>query len=1000
MGIKSPLIVGSGLSALGLVALDVVATGGAATAAGVAGCAVTKGLEVVTALGSSLAIDALKERFSGEADYREIQSNTDLYRVLHQAVAHIIQEAADEIDPVDSPSAKALRFIATSGNPLIPIETLSIVEIFATTTGSLRTSGAGTDGKAETLSTGEWERVFSAFVKRAKKLRGWREGRHHLRPEVHAPVLYKLHTHFPRAVRNVTAQDAATEGRAFAKLNLLMLGEVLALVRERRDETSGETAQAAKEAERILVAAVETSFDALSAELRAELAPLHDRFGRLESMHGETHRKLDDVSDGVNQLLARDDLDRERPVRSLAPNKRTDHFMGREDAIAETLSKLDAHPVVFVCGPGGIGKSTLVRHLYDDALRGRWAPDRVDYIDLNTQKSASGVIGTVTAALSMKGVTDATSLMRGLAGRGARLYLLDDLQQALADDPNGIRDLLDTLTAYRGDMRVLVTMRSKPHVQGACVLHPGKLQPPHDAALFRALTAERLSNDPEPLAALLKELDGYPLAIELAAGRLPIDGSVADLLAAWHEQRTRLLQRPGSNKHDRLSSLDVSLGLSYDALSEYSSEARALFVTFADLPAGASPALLKALLGFDGEDAAESLFRLGLLHREGGRYTALAPIRHYADSRRNESPEAGAMRKRLDQYLLEFVENNFTPENWISSTHFGSTAEAVGVELPNLYAALRRASSNDQDVYMAKMMYGLRRYIGRKFGSDEVLDLIGDASKAASRAELYEEELGCVITMAGIYCRRGDLTMSREVYLRARSLSREKGDRMGEAKSEKGISETYMDEGNYIKANSHSRTASHIFKCENSYLGYANSLKDLAVIDIAAGHAWRALDLVSHACDMYSSANMKEGLANGLRVKGDALHAVSRVRDAIECYVESLELLDHRGPGYATAAAMTYLSLGRANLSIGQTDAASEHLSRSIALFISTSDAFGHGLALLTLGEVELARDDKNSACGSLKEGVRILDTLGLANRPDALRARELSKRYCGAPVE
>jgi hypothetical protein len=84
--------------------------------------------------------------------------------------------------------------------------------------------------------------------------------------------------------------------------------------------------------------------------------------------------------------------------------------------------------------------------------------------------------------------------------------------------------------------------------------------------------------DEERLANLLRDLDGYPLAITIAASLLYGGSSLQTVLRRWQNRRTAALKVPGIEDADldRLSSVDFSLALSFDTLPE-GSDARILF---------------------------------------------------------------------------------------------------------------------------------------------------------------------------------------------------------------------------------------------------------------------------------------------------------------------------------------------------------------------------------------------------------------------------------------
>ncbi|MEM6326954.1 MAG: tetratricopeptide repeat protein [Bacteroidota bacterium] len=856
---SSPVIVAGTLSALGSVALDCT-TGGAVTGAGVGLAAAKKGLDLVTSFGQGAASDALKARFSSSDDYREVQANRDLDAVLHRAVADTVLQVADRWQTGDERSAEALRYIARDAGGVLkpmesdpngaldPVESLRLVEVFATTSAELRASGEGAEGGGRTLSRDNWKATVDRFVRRAKGTVGWRKGKHVLAPEAIADLVKTLHTGFPKAVRNVMAQDAETGGRAFAKLTLLMLGETLAQVRHLRQQASGETVQ---KTESEIIAETRAFRRTLSRTLREDLGEVSKRFDDFAKTVEEEHKKTRGLISAEAEktreeirALAKQQLDAAQPAPSLAPIKRTDHFMGREDAIAETLAALDAHPVVFVCGPGGIGKSTLVRHLYDEALQRPWAADGADYIDLRTQETASGAVGEVAAQLSLTEVRDATGLLGAMATRGRRLYILDDFQQAYRGDTERAIHFLRDLTTHDRGMRVLVTMRSRPDIPTPRYVEPGRLKTPYDADLFRALTPDHAwtDADTEPLAELLSELNGHPLSLVLVAGRLRREGTVSALLAAWREDPLRLaavsgIRRAGAGGLSAEESLEVSLGFSYAALDSFPASVRALFVLFADLPAGASPEMLRAL---GVEDEAEALVRLGLLHEEGNRTAALVPVRLFAASKHADVPEAEALRQKLDGYLQTFAEATRARER------YGPWVHAVVAEMPNVFAAVDRAHARDDARYVAEVTAGVAEVMGwETFARPETPGRLRAARDAFRDIGSRLGEANAEKSLGDVHYMRAEYDEARRSYTAARDAFRDIGDRLGEANAERGLGRVHSSEKLFDEAHAALQRALALHTEIGNTYGIGSTWEDIGRLERARGDlpaacaAWR-----------------------------------------------------------------------------------------------------------------------------------------------------------------
>ncbi|HOB93612.1 MAG TPA: winged helix-turn-helix domain-containing protein [Aquabacterium sp.] len=247
-------------------------------------------------------------------------------------------------------------------------------------------------------------------------------------------------------------------------------------------------------------------------------------------------------------------------------------LFGRDDALQQLAAQAAAHRLVTVVGAGGVGKSRLVLAWW--ALPGAAAGWRA-WADLAPQ-SDSGPPAMAGAAAVLPVVADAFGLERA----GAGPWTVAGLAAALPRDEPALL-VLDGAEAHAGvlagllpallqaapALRVVVTSQLPLHLPQEQLLRLGPLRCPAPAdpsghvpeaaaahgavALFVAraqavqpgfvLDAHTLA----PVTALCHRLDGLPLAIELAAARLPTLG-LAALLRGLDERLHLLTQQPGA----------------------------------------------------------------------------------------------------------------------------------------------------------------------------------------------------------------------------------------------------------------------------------------------------------------------------------------------------------------------------------------------------------------------------------------------------------------------
>jgi predicted ATPase len=213
-------------------------------------------------------------------------------------------------------------------------------------------------------------------------------------------------------------------------------------------------------------------------------------------------------------------------------------FVGRRGELAEVKRLLAGSRLVTLTGIGGVGKTRLALRAAA-GLRRAFA-DGVWLVQLDQLRDQALVVQAVAAALGLQdraGYAPAATLADFLAGR--QLLLVLDNCEHLVDEVAKLADLL--LRAAPG-LRVLATSRESLNMTGETVVAVPSLRAPEagrrltmaDVARFPAvgLFAERAAQvvagfalteaNVAAVAGICGRLEGLPLAIELAAARLPV----------------------------------------------------------------------------------------------------------------------------------------------------------------------------------------------------------------------------------------------------------------------------------------------------------------------------------------------------------------------------------------------------------------------------------------------------------------------------------------------
>lgn len=378
-------------------------------------------------------------------------------------------------------------------------------------------------------------------------------------------------------------------------------------------------------------------------------------------------------------------------------------LLGREQELGALAGLLDAHGLVTVAGAGGIGKTRLAQGAAAARLaRQGGAVWWVELAGLNDPDLVPAAVGRALG-LSLEGVTDPRqAVLQALQGRAA-LLVLDNAEHLL----EGVAAFVTQLREQVEGVRLLVTSQEVLRALDEQVFRPGPLKLPRgdelaDArgsgavALFvaRARLAdprfELHEDNRAEVVDICRRLDGIPLAIELAAARVPLLG-VAGLRARLDE-RFHVLTAGARAVMKRHQTLRAALDWSHGLLTPVEQ------IVFRRLGVFAGGFTLDAAQGLvedediDGWDVLEHLGALvdkSLVVADGNplpRYHLLESTRLYALERLADAAETEAL---LRGHARSFAQFALDQDGEIAAHGRGATALArLDVERDNLLHAL------------------------------------------------------------------------------------------------------------------------------------------------------------------------------------------------------------------------------------------------------------------------------------------------------------------------
>ena len=657
--------------------------------------------------------------------------------------------------------------------------------------------------------------------------------------------------------------------------------------------------------------------------------------------------------------------------------------------------------MVTLTGTGGLGKTRLSLQVASDAL-GRH-PDGVWFVQLAPLEGPGAVASAIRATLGLsdRGTDDTAAQLRSYIADRHLLLVLDNFEH-LVDEATVVADLL----AACPNLHVLTTSRVPLRIRGERVVllpplslpNQGADQTTVDASDAGRLFVERAQDvDPDfalteasapTVSSVVRSLEGIPLAIEIAAGRLA-EMPLAELSDRLHQRLDTVTDGP-RDLPARQQTLRSTIQWSWDLLSP---DDRLVLRRVSVFPGGVRPEAAAAAADRPQTEVESSLERLtlwSLLTRieseTGSRCVALESVREFALERLSQEDDPAAVEGSAAAWMVDAA---VTYQPILGGPRQAHAVHWLTEELDNLRYAFRSLIDR-----RAPEAVRLGDAIGRwwilRGQLREGIDWLEQATAAVDPdVPFYREALTSLAALAGTF---GDHAKARAVAERAVTLSRKAGDATNEISALNIVAAIATLKEEHETAEALYRRNRELLLQGPNRFSLAVVTNNLGLVLKAVGRFDESLALHQEALSIFEELGDSAAQSTSFKYLGSTFRSLERLDEAEEAYIKAIKLSEEAGHRSGIAEVLTNLALVRETK--GHLDEARSLLDRAEALAIEVASPRSRANAADRRATLELRANNPHEAIRQWERAAQILDEVG-SEDADQMRhnAREIVRQ-------
>jgi len=720
------------------------------------------------------------------------------------------------------------------------------------------------------------------------------------------------------------------------------------------------------------------------------------------------YQKATDLLEDARKVTLSPEKNGALRTRNNVPQQLTT-FIGRQRELAEVTELLSKTRLLTLTGMGGIGKTRLAIQIAVDRLNDY--PDGVWFVDLAALSEPNLVPQAIASVLPIQEEShrDPLQSVCDYFGDRCTLLVIDNCEHLIAACAKTSELLLQKCAR----LRLIATSREPLMVSGESVWRVPSLSLPDGQSLeadFLQYEAVRLFVDratavqPKFVLSLsnagdvvniCRQLDGIPLAIELAAARtraLSIEEIRARLI-----ERFRLLNAGIRTALPRQQTLRATLDWSHNLLSEKERilfRRISVFVGGFTLQAAEDICAADDLLRHEVMDVLTQLVDKSLVvfvQNNSTRYRLLETVREYGREKLDESGETDSQQKQHAEFYVRFAECG---ETELQGEHQVHWFQLFANDHNNIRAAFQ-SLKNDAggSGAMLRMVTGMRQFWlvrgnyteGREWAKEALErchqpwaiqhlgtmetagDLANDQGDHEAARLMYEEILNIagplqdlkwigsgLFSLGHVALSHNDFSLAQSLYERGLSAWQRAGYRLGVAGVCTSLGQIAYTQANYSLARTYFDQSLTLFRALQAIEGTATSLMMIGHVAYIQADYTLARSLVEESLTCFRAIGSKPRVASALSCLSDIAAAEGDFGSAKSMIADSLDILRELGAKRHIASALNRLG----NIAVLESKYNEGRSLYEEGLTVANTAGAKRTAADLTNGLANLARND------------------------------------------